>query len=163
MLPLLIGAWTGQEAEFAATGTVARAGGIYVCPPQHHVLVNPNGVLEISAVEKLAFVRPSVDWLFETVAASYGFTAIAVVLSGANSDGSYGVRCIAHNGGSVIVQDPATCEWPQMPLAAIATGVPHTTRHPREIAAFLYELAIATNRDRAEAWREPFGESVSPM
>ena len=48
--------------------------------------------------------------------------AVAVILSGAGTDGARGVQALKTQGGTVFVQDPATAEYPDMPLAAINTG-----------------------------------------
>jgi len=67
-------------------------------------------------------VRPSADLLFESVAAAYRQRAIAVVLSGAGSDGAMGVQAIKKTGGTVIVQDRQSAEFSGMPEAAALTG-----------------------------------------
>lgn len=142
MLPELIRAWSDHECRVASAGEPLRRGVLYVAPPQHHVVINPDATLGVPRRERVRFVRPSVDWLFESAAASFGDRAIAVVLSGANGDGAHGVRCIARAGGAVIVQDPASCGHPQMSLAAIATGVAHRRLAPPAIApALTGELA----------------------
>jgi two-component system, chemotaxis family, protein-glutamate methylesterase/glutaminase len=43
---------------------------------------------------------------------------IGVVLTGANSDGSKGLRRIVARGGQAVVQDPATAEVDVMPASA---------------------------------------------
>ncbi len=50
--------------------------------------------------------RAPVDMFFRSVAAARG-DGMAVVLTGAGSDGALGVRAIQEGGGVVFVQDPA--------------------------------------------------------
>jgi two-component system chemotaxis response regulator CheB len=67
-------------------------------------------------------VRPSADLLFESVAASHQDGAIVIVLTGSGTDGSMGLRAVKKMGGTVIVQEPASCEFSGMPDASIQTG-----------------------------------------
>lgn len=110
---------TVKEAE---DGEGITDGHAYVAPPDHHLLVNPGGTLSLTRTEFVHFVRPSADLLFESVAASYGERAIAVVLSGSGVDGASGVRAIRKRGGIVLAQDEASSEFFGMPGAAIETG-----------------------------------------
>ncbi len=96
-------------------------GTIYLGPPDYHLLVD-EGTLSLSLEAPVSYSRPSVDVLFETAADSYGPELVAVVLTGANSDGSRGVVSVKAAGGRVLVQDPEEAEKPDMPTAAIATG-----------------------------------------
>ena len=66
--------------------------------------------------------RAPIDMFFRSIAAARG-DGLAVVLSGAGSDGALGVRAIKEAGGVVFVQEPAEAEFPMMPRSAIATGV----------------------------------------
>jgi two-component system, chemotaxis family, protein-glutamate methylesterase/glutaminase len=133
LLPHLICRWTEHQSRFASAGELLQAGIIYVAPADHHVVVNPDATLGIPQRERLRFVRPSIDWLFESAAVSFAERAIAVVLSGANDDGALGARSIVRAGGTLIVQDPESCEFPQMPTAVIDTGMAHRCLHPCEI------------------------------
>jgi two-component system chemotaxis response regulator CheB len=60
--------------------------------------------------------------LFGSVAAVFGEHAIAVVLTGAGSDGSSGAHAIKERGGRVIAQDEDTSDFFSMPSSAIETG-----------------------------------------
>ncbi|MBD2270632.1 chemotaxis protein CheB [Anabaena sp. FACHB-1391] len=106
----------------ANEGDKLTPGTVYIAPPNNHLLVNGEGKVSLSQSEMVHFLRPSADLLFESVAASYQARAIAVVLSGTGTDGAMGVEAIKKMGGTVIVQDAKTAEFPGMPAAAIKTG-----------------------------------------
>lgn len=96
-----------------------RGGVAYVAPPDYHLLVEADHTLSLSREERVNYSRPSIDVLFETAAEAYGDKLIAVVLTGANADGSQGLQVIKKFGGTCVVQDPLTAVAPRMPQAAI--------------------------------------------
>jgi len=105
-----------EEADQLQPGTV------YIAPPNKHLLVNQDGGLSLSDSEQVHFVRPAADRLFESLAVNGRSRAIAVVLTGGDSDGAAGVKAIKAMGGRVIAQDEATSHAFSMPRAAIRTG-----------------------------------------
>lgn len=98
-----------------------RPGHAYLAPAGYHMLVN-DGHLTLSVEDRVRWARPSIDVLFETAAAARGRQVTAVLLTGANDDGTCGARTVRSEGGTVIVQDPATALRPEMPAAAIRAG-----------------------------------------
>jgi len=103
----------------------AEAGRVYLAPPDYHLLVE-DAAFELSTDPPVNAARPSVDVLFESAAEIYKDRAVAVVLTGLNTDGAHGAQKVKENGGIVIVQDPATAEAPSMPRAVLeATRVDH--------------------------------------
>ena len=106
----------------AKQGDKLTPGTVYIAPPNNHLLVNSDGTASLSQSEMVHFLRPSADLLFESLAGSYKERAIAVVLTGTGSDGAMGVEAIQKMGGTVIVQDDKSAEFPGMPSAAIKTG-----------------------------------------
>ena len=94
-------------------------GRVYVAPPDYHLLVE-DGVFGLSTEAPVTYSRPSIDVLFETAADAYRERLIGVVLTGANADGTAGLRRIKEHGGYTIVQDPATAAGRAMPAAAVA-------------------------------------------
>jgi two-component system, chemotaxis family, protein-glutamate methylesterase/glutaminase len=133
---------TGLEVLQAAEGDRIRPRSVYIAPPDHHLLVNPDGALSLSHSELVHFVRPSADLLFESVAASYKERAIAVVLTGTGSDGSLGIAAIKKMGGTVIAQDQDSAEFFGMPAAAIKSGHADFILRLDEIPSALTTLVV---------------------
>jgi two-component system chemotaxis response regulator CheB len=125
----------------AETGDRLAPGQVYVAPPDRHLLIGPEGVLSLTDSERVHWVRPSADLLFESAAVYFGPRAVAVVLSGTGRDGDEGVRAVKRAGGTVLVQDHATSEFFGMPAAAIATGSVDLVLPLGEIAPALVALA----------------------
>lgn len=92
-------------------------GGAYIAPPDYHTLVESDH-FSLTVDEPVTFARPSIDVLFESAADQFGKDLIGIVLTGANADGSRGLRRIVDRGGTAIVQDPATAEVVYMPRFA---------------------------------------------
>lgn len=90
---------------------------IYIAPPDYHLLID-DGAFSLSTEGLVGFSRPSIDVFFDSAADNFGPRLIGVVLTGANTDGSRGLRKIAARGGQAIVQDPAEAEVAVMPAGA---------------------------------------------
>lgn len=114
---------TALQVKQAEEGDRITVGIVYIAPPDRHLLVNPDKTLSVTQSERIHFLRPSADLLFNSIAATYQDRAIAVVLSGTGNDGSMGVEAIHRMGGTVIAQNEETSEFFGMPSAAIETGI----------------------------------------
>lgn len=105
---------------------VPRSGHAYLAPPNYHLLVEADHTFTLTIDERVNYARPSIDVLFETAAEAYKEQLIGIILTGANADGSRGLRKIHELGGLAIVQDPESAEVDSMPRAALqATPVDH--------------------------------------
>jgi two-component system chemotaxis response regulator CheB len=133
---------TSLQVKQAEEGDIIEPATVYIAPPDHHLLVNPDGTLTLSKSELVHFVRPSADLLFESVAASHKERAIAVVLTGTGSDGSMGVQAIKKMGGTVICQDVESAEFSGMPLAAMQSKCVDFSLPLDEITAALVTLIM---------------------
>ncbi len=123
-------------------------GHVYLAPADYHVLVEP-GHFSLSVEELVDHARPSVDVLFETAADSYGSGLLACILTGLNDDGSKALPLVKKRGGFVIVQHPDSAEKPEMPQAAIATGLVDRVVAMGDMAATITELVGATSQEAA--------------
>ncbi|MFZ2804904.1 MAG: chemotaxis protein CheB [Desulfosalsimonadaceae bacterium] len=124
-------------------------GRVYVAPANYHMLVERNGVIALSIDEKVNWSRPSIDVLFESAAYAWGKRVIAIILSGANDDGTNGMRTVKWAGGLTIAQEPAGAEFPLMPQAAINAGVVDEILSLAQIGNRLIELGTR-NIENAE-------------
>ena len=100
------------------------------------------GNVRLLRTPAVRYHRPSVDLLFESVAASYKERAIGVVLSGSGSDGAMGVEAINKMGGTVLAQDKETAEFFGMPGAAAGTGCVDFVLPLDQIAPALVTLVV---------------------
>ncbi|MCK4957577.1 MAG: chemotaxis protein CheB [Candidatus Cloacimonetes bacterium] len=99
-----------------------EAGNIYFAPPDYHLLIEENKTLSLTIDEKVNYSRPSIDVLFESAAEVFQEKLIGIILTGANSDGTEGMKIIKQNGGLTIAQNPLEAEFPIMPQSAIDSG-----------------------------------------
>jgi two-component system chemotaxis response regulator CheB len=124
ILAEILNSRTHLAVKQAHTGDVLSRGSVFVAPPNHHLSLVKDGRLKLSssAAEKFHFARPSAEPLFASVAEIFKRRAIAVVLTGGDGDGSFGVQIIKEHGGTVIAQDRATSQDFSMPENSIKTG-----------------------------------------
>ena len=113
---------------------------VYIAPPDYHVLIEP-GFFSLSTDEPVRYSRPSIDVTFVSAADTYGARAVGVVLTGANADGSRGLKRIVDRGGLGFVQLPAIAESPTMPAAALRCVPNARALAIPEIANALTDLA----------------------
>ncbi len=103
-----------------------KQGCVYVAPPDYHMMVEMDKTLSLSVDPRVNFSRPSVDVLFGTAAEVYKESLVGVIMTGANIDGSMGLKKVKQLGGLAVVQNPETAVAQMMPLSAIAaTEVDH--------------------------------------
>jgi len=138
-----------QVAE-AHTDDILVPSKVFVAPPNHHLFVVQGDRLKLSSshAEKIHFARPSAEPLFASVAEVYGKNAIAVVLTGGDGDGSFGVQIIKDQGGTVIAQDRPTSENFSMPETSIKTGDVDYILPLDQIAPTLIALVWTGNQPR---------------
>jgi two-component system chemotaxis response regulator CheB len=120
----------------------ADPGVVHVAPSGYHLLVEPNLHFSLSIDAKVAYARPSIDVLFETAADAWREGLVAVLMTGANSDGANGLRNVREAGGYALVQDPATAEADVMPRAGLERAGADACLPLDAIAARLNELCL---------------------
>ncbi|HJT55702.1 MAG TPA: CheR family methyltransferase [Ktedonobacteraceae bacterium] len=130
---------TALPVELVGTRSHLESGKIYVVPSNRLVSIEDGHVIVQEDGTKRPRPRPSVDMLLSSAAQVYGDHLIAVILTGAGSDGAAGAVDVKNAGGTVIVQDPETARYPSMPLA-LPPAVIDFEVDIEQIGSLLYDL-----------------------
>ena len=137
LLQRLLNTHTSLAVTDAEDKAPLEPGTVLLSPAGYHLFVTEDRCVELSVDEPVSFARPSIDVLFQSAAEAYGPRAIGVLLTGANADGAAGLAEIARRRGYTVVQDPATAERPEMPLAALDVMTPDAVLGLDDIVGFL--------------------------
>jgi len=116
---------------------------VYVIPPDRRLQVTDHEI-DTSEFEEPRGQRAPIDFFFRSLATQHS-DGFAVVLTGAGTDGTIGVKAVKEAGGIILVQDPEEAEYPSMPRSAIATGLADFILPVHELAAQVGELVRAKN------------------
>jgi two-component system chemotaxis response regulator CheB len=123
------------------------SGRVYIAPAGYHLLIELDRTFSLSVDPRVNYCCPSIDVLFESAVDAFEESLIGVVMTGANRDGSHGLKTIKERGGCAVVQNPETAETRHMPQAALdATPVDHVV-NLEELAPLLVELSARQNED----------------
>ncbi len=110
----------------AEDGMPIQAGHVYLAPGGDHHLRVEGGTgglrCRLQASGAVNGHRPSVDVLFDSVAAAMGAKAVGVILTGMGRDGAAGLKRMRDAGARTIGQDEASCVVYGMPRAAYELG-----------------------------------------
>ncbi|MBE7183792.1 MAG: PAS domain-containing protein [Methylobacterium mesophilicum] len=135
----ILSACTKMPVHQVKDGPQLEANCVYVIAPDRELVIDGNNVQSRAFTDPRG-KRAPIDMFFRSIAAGRG-DGIAVVLTGAGSDGALGVRAIKEAGGIVMVQEPAEAGFPSMPQNAIATGVADVVAPLARLAERIAEAA----------------------
>ncbi|RUQ28867.1 MAG: chemotaxis response regulator protein-glutamate methylesterase [Candidatus Competibacteraceae bacterium] len=111
----------------AAHGENLEPNTVYIAPGGRQMRLAPGDggrkMIQITDDPPENNCRPSVDYLFRSVANQFSGRAMAVILTGMGSDGMLGLRLLKRHGCFVIAQDEPSCVVYGMPKAAVDAGV----------------------------------------
>ncbi|MBY0515782.1 MAG: chemotaxis-specific protein-glutamate methyltransferase CheB [Bacteriovoracaceae bacterium] len=109
---------SGLNVHEAIDGEPILAGSVYVAPGDYHMKVVGNPArISLNQNPKIHYVRPAADELFNSASDVWKQNCLGVVLTGMGEDGARGAENIMKNGGSVVIQDEASCVVFGMPGA----------------------------------------------
>jgi two-component system chemotaxis response regulator CheB len=135
----------------AVDGDLLTPGRIYIAPGgEQHLEVAGTASPRCRLVEGPAVSghRPSVDRLFNAVAATVGERALGIVLTGMGRDGAQGLLALRNAGARTLGQDEASSVIYGMPKAAFDIGAVERRLPLRKIASAALDICAA---DQAEA------------
>ncbi len=111
----------GAHGETIAPNTV------YIAPGgrQMRLADGPVGsrVIQITDDPPENNCRPSVDYLFRSIARHYGKNSTGVIMTGMGHDGTEGLKLMKQNGAMIIAQDESTSAVYGMPRKPVEIGI----------------------------------------
>ncbi|MFC7528139.1 chemotaxis response regulator protein-glutamate methylesterase [Actinoplanes sp. GCM10030250] len=137
----------------AGEGMELIAGTVYIAPGDRHLVFHRRGtatLTQLSSAPQENSCRPAVDVMFRSVAALYGGSAFAAVLTGMGQDGRGGAKVLRDSGAEVLAQDEASSVVWGMPGAVVAAGLADEVLPLDRIAGALLNR-VRVNRSPAVA------------
>jgi two-component system, chemotaxis family, protein-glutamate methylesterase/glutaminase len=133
--------WLAQSLplpiEVAGPGQRVVPGRVYVAPEGLQMAVGKHGQVSLHKDEPENGLRPSVSYLFRSIAGSYGRDAIGILLTGMGKDGAAELKLMKEQGAVTIAQDRESCVVHGMPGEAIRLGAATYVLPPEKIRAAL--------------------------
>lgn len=144
--------WLAHSANLpvhlAANGEPILPGHAYVAPDGFQMKVARGGTIALTRDEPENGLRPSVSYLFRSIAETYGCDAIAGLLTGMGRDGAEELRRLKERGAVTFAQDKDSSVVHGMPGEAIKLDAAMFILPPDKIAAVLTNMA--NNRNKKE-------------
>jgi two-component system chemotaxis response regulator CheB len=135
--------WLKQSSrlavELAAHGETLLAGHVYIAPDGFQMGVKAGGIA-LTHDEPEYGLRPSVSFLFRSLAEVYGRRAVGVLLTGMGKDGAAELQAMKERGAITFAQDEESSVVHGMPGEAIKLEAATYVLPPEKIAAALQSL-----------------------
>lgn len=137
--------WLAQSSalplRLAAHGEVALPGHVYIAPDEYQMKIERGGRIVLTRDEPENGLRPSVSYLFRSIAESYGRDAVAGLLTGMGRDGAEELKLLKDKGAITFAQDKDSSVVHGMPGEAIRLDAATLVLPPEKIIALLIKLA----------------------
>lgn len=130
---------TVKEAE---DGDAVITGRALIAPGSYHMALTRSGAryqVVLNQDPPVNRHRPSVDVLFDSVAATAGKNALGIILTGMGNDGAAGMLKMNKAGAFTIAEDESSCVVFGMPKKAIEAGGVDEVVPLNEVAATMFK------------------------
>jgi len=119
-----------------------ESGVAYVAPDHYHMGITAGKKIVISREPSINGCRPSVSYLFRSVAQAVGKNGMGILLTGMGNDGADELKTMKETGAITIVQDEASSVVFGMPYEAIRLGAARLVLSPEEICRLLNQRKL---------------------
>jgi two-component system, chemotaxis family, protein-glutamate methylesterase/glutaminase len=140
-----LGSASGFPVRVAVHGESPLPGHAYVAPDGRHMGVGSGLRIVLSDQAAENGLRPSVNYLFRSVAQVLGPRALGVLLTGMGRDGAVELKAMKDRGAVTIAQDEASSVVHGMPGEAIKLDAATYVLPPEGIAVMLAALVSRAN------------------
>jgi two-component system CheB/CheR fusion protein len=135
-VPGLFQRFTAMPVIEANDGIKIIPNHVYIIPPNKNMGIHNNQLLLFKIVQNNG-ASQAIDFFLQSLAEERWNKAVAIIFSGMGNDGQLGIKMIKEKLGMVMVQNPDTAQYKDMPNAAIDTFVSDFVLHPKEMSAAL--------------------------
>lgn len=129
------------DVALAGHGDIPKAGLVLLPPDDYHIQINKSGAVELSKAPPYKGLRPSANFLFNTMARFYGASGMGVILTGMGDDGAEGMEAMYKTGAITLAQDEDSCVVYGMPAEAVKRKAVKQTLTPDQISQYLMNMA----------------------
>ena len=167
MLVELVRTSTSMPVEEATDSARVRPDHVYVIPPDATLTIR-DGALQVLKPAPAREHRRPIDSLFASLAEDQGERAVCIILSGAGSDGTLGLRSIKEHGGFSLAQaEFDESALPGMPRSAAATGlvdfVMPVEKMPEKLLQYRQHLDDVSERKGSDGSRADVEEKLGEI
>jgi two-component system chemotaxis response regulator CheB len=135
-----LGMGTHLMVKLAEAGEAIRSGTVYLAPDGFQMGITTEGRIRLAKGSTGETFCPSVSYLFQSMAESYGRSAVGILLTGMGRDGADGLKRLRETGGMTIAQDEESSVVFGMPGEAIRLGAAEYILSPEQIARAIRSL-----------------------
>lgn len=128
---------SGIKLKIAEDGEHIHPGTGYIAPDNFHIGIKQGYIIDLSNQPPENGLKPSVSYLFRTVAQTVGPNAVGVLLTGMGKDGADGLKTMKEKGALTIVQNEESSVVFGMPGEALRIGAADQALSPEKIAEIL--------------------------
>jgi two-component system CheB/CheR fusion protein len=129
----LLSRYTSIKIEIVTDGMALQANHIYLIPPKMNMTIF-HGVLYLYELSATRTLNLPIDIFFRSLAKDQEKNAVGIILSGAGSDGTLGIKAIKEFGGMTMAQDDESAKFESMPHSSISSGMVDIIRPPKQLA-----------------------------
>jgi len=132
-----LSATSGIKLKIAEDGETISEGIGYIAPNNFHMGVVRGNKISLSDQPPENGLKPSVSFLFRSVAQTFGPNALGVLLTGMGRDGADELKAMKDKGALTIVQNKESSVVFGMPGEALSIGAADQALSPEKIAEIL--------------------------
>jgi two-component system, chemotaxis family, protein-glutamate methylesterase/glutaminase len=132
-----LSATSGIKLKIAEDGERISAGIGYIAPDNFHMGVSRGGKIILSDQPPENGLKPSVSYLFRSVAETFGPNALGALLTGMGKDGADGLKTMKDKEAYTVVQSKESCVIFGMPAEALCIGAADLALSPEKISEIL--------------------------
>lgn len=120
------------EVREAKAGDIVQPGLCLIAPGDFHMTISKTGQIELNKNERVCFVRPSVDVLYNSIEKNFDKQVLNIIMTGMGEDGASGSTLLSKKGAYTFIQSKESSVVWGMPgavqrnLGALAKVIPLT-------------------------------------